>query len=233
MHEVARWMAGLSALVGFGLAMGLNPALYGATADMLARDVQTWRRLCWMVGGLFAGATVLFVLFQSFDPTNLVALLEQRVDEAALNAVVDLVAGILLLLGGIAVVVWRLRVPVRPTRPVKAPKPSAQPFSYFALGFSSAVVGFTTLPLMYLTGRVTSGLAHDLLGRLLAYGVFLVALGAPFFALAWLWSRFPTLSRRVGAFYTEALAKDYRIAFAVLLAVSGVALIVLALVPRT
>ena len=43
MHEVVAWGAALLSLIGFGLAIGVNPALYGATADMLARDVDERR----------------------------------------------------------------------------------------------------------------------------------------------------------------------------------------------
>ena len=57
MHEVLAWGAAILSLVGFGLAIGVNPALYGATADMLARDVDAAPRLRWRAGGLAAGAT--------------------------------------------------------------------------------------------------------------------------------------------------------------------------------
>lgn len=233
MQEAVRVITGLAALVGFGLMMGLHPALYGATADMLAREVKIAHRLPWMMAGLAAGATLLVLIFQSFDPTNLVALLEHRVDEALLNRVVDLVAGSVFIIGAVIVALWRLRVPELPHHPPKAPPESAQPLGYFVIGFSSAVIGFTTLPVMYLTGRVAVGLAEDLAGRLLAYGVFLIALCGPFFAIAWIWSRFPALSRRVSALYAIVLRLDYRPAFAVLLAFSGTVLIAFALLRPT
>ena len=56
MHDTATWAAALLALIGFGLSLGLNPALYGATVDMLARGANPWPRLSWMTAGLFAGA---------------------------------------------------------------------------------------------------------------------------------------------------------------------------------
>lgn len=232
MHEVTRWMTGLCALVGFGLAMGLNPALYGATADMLARGVRAWPRLGAMLGGLIVGATTLVLVLQAFDPTRLVTMIEADVDAAALDRTVDLVAGIALFLTGGGIAVWKRVSPRLPTREQKGRRLTTRPMSYFVLGLSSAVVGFTTLPLMYMTGRVTSGLSDDIVARVLAYGVFLVALIAPFVALAWLWSRFPRVSRAVGESYATALTKDYRTALAVALGVCGVALVVFALMPR-
>ncbi|MFV0432784.1 MAG: hypothetical protein ACK5LO_02200 [Leucobacter sp.] len=229
MAEIVKWAAALSSLVGFALAMGLNPALYGATADMLARDVEAGPRLRWMVGGLAVGATLLFVIFLSFDPRNLETALKGRVDAAVLNRGVDVVAGIMFLVAATAVTHWRLRVPELPQRPAKTPKSNAGSISYFAIGFSSAVVGFTTLPLMYLTGRVVSALSPDLALRALAYCVFLVALGAPFFTLAWVWSRFPALAKKITAFYTRVLHSDYRWPLAVLLALAGLTFLGLAL----
>lgn len=56
MHELAKWGTTLVALIGFALALGLNPALYGATADVLARHQQALPRVAWMVAGLSFGA---------------------------------------------------------------------------------------------------------------------------------------------------------------------------------
>ena len=40
---------------------------------MLARDVDAAPRLRWMVGGLAVGATILVLIFHSFDPSRIVA----------------------------------------------------------------------------------------------------------------------------------------------------------------
>lgn len=229
MHDAARWMAGLSSLIGFGLAMGLNPALYGATADMLARDVRTAPRLLSMLAGLATGATVLYLALRAFDPTSLVDTIERDLDQALLDRVVDVVAGAVFALLGIVVLVWRLLQPDRPPREQKPPAAKGRLANYFALGVSSSIVGFTTFPLMYLTGRVTTSLADDLLGRALAYGVFLIALVAPFIAIAWLWTKLPRLSHRVTDLYSAAMHKDYRIAIAVLLLAAGVGVVLWAL----
>ncbi|MFC5124003.1 hypothetical protein ACFPRL_11545 [Pseudoclavibacter helvolus] len=70
LDEVLRWGTSLLTLCGFGLAMGLNPALYAATGDVLARNVDVSKRLAWMLLGLAVGTTTLLLVFRSFDPTT-------------------------------------------------------------------------------------------------------------------------------------------------------------------
>lgn len=229
MHELAKWVVALSTLVGFGLTLGLNPALYGATADMLARNVQVAARMTWMVAGLATGATALFALLQTFDPTDLVTAVRGDVDAALLSRTVDLIVGAVFLLAAVPIAWWALRVPNRPARPERVRAQSARAISYFPLGLSCAVVGFTTLPIMYMTGRVTAGLSDDIGLRLAAYAVFLVALVGPFLALAWIWSRFPAISGRVTALYARAMHGDYRWLSAAILAVAGLVFIGLGL----
>jgi cytochrome c biogenesis protein CcdA len=222
--DVARWIAALTTLVGFGLMMGFNPALYGATADMLARNTRVAARMTWMLLGLAAGATTLYLVLQSFDPTGLVTTVEQRADAAVLSRRVDVIAGAVFLVGAAAVAWWRLRVPERSTRE-KPAKAAARSWNYFLLGLGSSVIGFTTLPIMYMTGRVAAGVTDDPLLRLLAYGVFLVALAGPFVALAGAWSRFPVAAARLTRYYTHAIGLDYRWLYAGVLAGAGVACI--------
>lgn len=236
MHETASWAAALLALVGFGLSLGLNPALYGATVDMLARDANPWPRLGWMTAGLFAGATLLYALLQTFNPTSLVSALRGRVDEAVFNRTVDLIAGVVFLLLGAALTAWAMRAR-RPSEPPSTPPASTPPAptrrqtrlgGYFLIGLSSSIIGFTTLPIMYLTGRVVTGLSPELLPRALAYAVFLLALAAPFFAIAGIWRGLPRLSARIADLYSRALHWDHRWIGAALCALSG--LLCLALV---
>ncbi len=229
MHELTTWALALATLVGFGLAMGLNPALYSATADMLARNVQVAARMSWMVAGLAAGATALFALLQTFDPTNLVAAVRDDVDRALLSRAVDLVVGTVFLIAAGAIAVWAWRIPTRTVRPQRVRSQGARAIGYFPLGLSCAVIGFTTLPIMYMTGRVTAGLSPDIGLRLVAYAVFLIALIGPFIALAWLWSRFPAVSARVADFYAGAMRWDYRWASVAILAVTGLVSIALGL----
>ena len=86
MDDLARWAAALTTMVGLGLTLGLNPALYGATADMLAQNTRVPARMGWMVGGLATGATILYLLLQSFDPTEFVAAAERSTTEAVLGS---------------------------------------------------------------------------------------------------------------------------------------------------
>lgn len=204
------WATALATLIGLGFSLGLNPALYGATADMLARNVPAVPRLSFMIGGLYVGATVLFVLFQSFNPTSFVSVLQGRLDTAIMTRTVDLIAGVVFVLLGVGVAIWAIRVKELPRRAPKQPKTNAHMLNYFAIGVSSAIIGFTTLPIMYLVGRIVTSLGTLFVPRLLAYAVFLLALGAPFFAIAWVWRRFPQLTTRITEFYTRALRWDYR-----------------------
>lgn len=231
MHEVLAWGAAILSLVGFGLAIGVNPALYGATADMLARDVEAAPRLRWMVGGLAVGATILVLIFHSFDPSRIVAASQGKLDAALVNRAVDVFTGVMFVLSAVAVVWWKMRIPTLPTKAAKESKETKQrsgSFSYFFLGLG-ACIGFTTLPIMYLTGRLISGISTNLLVWLLAYAVFLIALAAPFFTLAWVWSRVPKLTARITDFYASARVWDYRRLLVILLLVVGLVFLGLAI----
>lgn len=232
MVEVVRWGSALLTLIGFGLAMGLNPALYAATADMLARDVKVTTRLCWMLFGLAGGATLLLLIFHSFDPTNIVAAFRGRFDAALVNRTIDLVVAGLFLLAAALVTWWKLRVPELRTKPKKTPKTRSAGYAYFFIGLS-ACIGFTTLPIMYLTGRLITTLSSDLVIRVIAYGVFLLALAAPFVALVAVWSKFPALTAKATGLYVHAARWDYRRALIVLLVLAGALFLGLALLaPR-
>lgn len=232
MQELLTWGSAIAVLIGFGLTMGANPALYGATADMLARKVRPLPRLSWMVGGLVLGATILYVVFQSFNPTSFVNVLRHKLDSALLSRAVDLGLGVCFLLLALIMLVWVLRVRTLPERPAKAPKQHAHMSGYFVIGFGSSFIGFTPLPILYLTGRITTNLSPDWAPRLIAFAVFLVALGGPFFLLAWLWQRFPTLTERITGFYQRAQHWDYRLLSAAIFMLAGVAAIIFAFLPH-
>ncbi|EYT63944.1 hypothetical protein G6031_10535 [Dietzia sp. CQ4] len=228
MHEVARWIAAVPTLVGFGLALGLSPALYGATADILARNRNVRARLTWLLSGLASGATALGLLLHGVNPANLVDQVRQRGDAVVENHVVDLVVGVVLLVAACAMVVWLRVVPVRPQRPERAPDQNSPPAALFVLGFSSAIIGLTTLPIMYLTGRLVESVSSDPVLRLCAYLVFVLALVAPFVLLAWVWSRFPVATRKVTDVYERMLGWDTRwVSFGVMV-FGGIALLVFA-----
>lgn len=230
MTDVVRWLAALSTLVGLGLSLGLNPALYAATADVLAQNTRVARRIGWMIGGLAVGATLLYALLQSFDPTALVSAAEERTTDALRDARVDAVAGALFLTAAVGVAGWKLREPIRRPRAATA-APRTRTWSYFLLGLGCSVVGFTTLPIMYMTGRVTEGVTGDPVLRLAAFAVFLVALAAPFAGLAGAWSLFPSAASRVEGFYGRLARTDHRWLYAGVLAVAGIACLVVALLP--
>lgn len=228
MDELLRWGTALLTLCGFGLAMGLNPALYAATGDLLARNVNVARRLGWMLLGLGVGATALLLIFRSFDPTTLVSSLQGSLDTALLNRTIDLVVGIIFLVSAVSVLIWRARVHNFPKTGKAPSKPRASNAGYFLLGLG-ACIGFTTLPIMYLTGRLLHSLTADDLLRVAAYAVFLVALAAPFLVLAWVWTKIPSVTARIVGFYSKAAVWDYRRTLAVLLAVAGILFLWLAL----
>ena len=223
MAEILGWATALLSLIGFGLSLGLNPALYGATADMLARKTSVPVHLGSMILGLYIGASALFLLLQAFNRTSFVSAVKQRAHDELFNRAVDLGAGLVFLVLAIVIAVWALRGPERAPKPTKDTNTDnaqgSHPWTYLLIGLSSSVIGFTTLPIMYLVGRVTTSVTPHLLLRLLAFAVFLVALAAPFIAMAWVWRRFPNRANQVSELYARALARDYRWAGAGILAV--------------
>ena len=230
MEDLTRWAAALTTLVGLGLTLGLNPALYGATADMLAQNVRVVPRMAWMVAGLATGATILYLALQSFDPTEFVTAAERNATTAVLDRRVDLAAGALFLAGAVAVAVWRLRVPVRRVR-ARATKSRAHSWSYYVLGVSCSIIGFTTLPIMYMTGRIADGVSDHPALRWAAYVIFLVALAAPFVLLATAWLHFPATAARVNGYYVRAIDMDHRWLYAGVLGLAGLACVILGLLP--
>ena len=212
-------------LIGFALTLGTHPATYGATVDMLARKTRWLPRVLWMSIGLIVGATTLFTLFQFVNPDAFVHRLVGDLDRFALNHTVEIVVGVGCLLAASGVGIWRLAQPKLSVKTPQEPKSQSLFAGYFVIGFSAAIVGFTTLPVMYLVGRIVTGLSPHLGIRAAGYGVFLFFLVAPFFVIALLWTRFPALTQRVYPIYMRALAWDYRWWVAGLLAVCGVGLL--------
>lgn len=221
MHELLSWSAGVAALMGLALSIGVHPATYGATIDMLARKINWFPRLCWMTAGLATGATVLFVVFQFVNPHRLVVRAEHSVKHVIADHVVDLVVGVLCLVSAGVVVGWRLLQRELPLHERSELKSDAQMTAYFVIGVSSSIVGFTTLPVMYLTTRVVSGLSPVLAPRVVGYLIFLVVLVAPFFVIAVVWTKVPKLTDKIHAAYVRALRWDYRFVLAGVLAIIG------------
>jgi cytochrome c biogenesis protein CcdA len=231
--QILAWGGALAMLLGFALSMGSHPATYGATADMLARKTRWLPRVSWMSAGLITGATFLFVLFQFINPESFLHSLEGRVDRTLHSRTIDLTVGSILLLAAAAVVTWRLVQRELPATATKEVNPRARFAGYFVVGLSSSIVGFTTLPVMYLTVRVVSSVSPHLIPRVVAFAVFLFFLVAPFFALGILWTRIPTLAEKIYITYQRALHWDFRWLLAGFLTAAGVALLILGLVtPR-
>ncbi|MHA3684951.1 hypothetical protein ACXR2W_11925 [Leucobacter sp. HY1908] len=223
MQDFIAWVSGVAVLIGFALSMGTHPATYGATTDMLARKTRWLPRLCFMSAGLMVGATLLFTLFQFINPDSFVHRVEGALDRSIHNHSVDVFVGVSCLAAAAGVLVWRYVQPVLPFKPAKESAPKSHLLSYFVIGLSSAIVGFTTLPVMYLTGQVVTKLSPHLVPRAVAYGIFLFFLVAPFFAIAIIWTRMPSLAIKISAIYQRLLRWDYRILVAVILALAGIA----------
>lgn len=219
-------------LVGLGWGLGLNPALYGATVDVLARTSDPVKRIAWMLGGLFFGATALFFVLQGLNPNHLVSVVKHDLETDVLNRIVDAVAGGLFILAGVASIVWRVLVPTVKKRAPKKPKSGAGGWSLFALGVGASIIGFTTLPIMYLTGRIVTGATHALALRTALYAVFLLALASPFVLLSVVWSRFPKFSQEFQTQYTKILGHDYRSLLGVLGIAVGVGFLIFAMFPH-
>lgn len=231
MTSVVAVFAALPTLIGLGLALGMNPVLYGSTADTLARGVNVTSRLTALSAGM---ATALVVVVHGFNPANLVARVQHRADAVVEDRIIDLVVGIVLLVVAGAFAVWSRSAPRAPAGPEPAPADgdeageSKSRTGLYVLGATSTVVGFTTLPIAYLTGRTVESASGDVVFRPVLYAVFLAALVAPFVLLAWVWSRFPATTQKVTALYDRALAWDSRVVASAVMTVIGVLSLVLA-----
>ena len=226
MTHTAGLLGAVLSLLGVGLAMGLNPALYAATIDMLARTKNPGSRLTLMIAGLFAGATALYFILQGLNPDHLVKVVEGDLDKAVIDRGVDAVGGGAFIGAGLVLAMWRIHQPQLAHKEPKKPKESGGIWSYFVLGLGASVIGFTTLPIMYLVGRVIAAASHDFVLKAVLYGLFLLALASPFVLLAFAWSRFPKFTGAFTRYYAKLLKFDYRIVAAVLSLLVGVAFIV-------
>lgn len=232
MQEFVTWFATLPVLAGLALSVGSNPATYAATTDVLARQAPWLPRVGSMSAGLALGATALFTLFHFFNPNGFVDGAKRGIEHVALHRGVDLTAGATLVAVAIGLASWRIAQPTRPAKPSKQAPTSARLSAYFAIGLSSSVIGFATLPAMYLTSHVVSSANPHLVPRALAYAVFLAFLVGPFFVLGVLWDRFPSAAGRINALYARLLGADFRLPTAAFLALAGVALICFGLFDR-
>lgn len=228
------WLFAVPSLLGLGLVMGFSPTLYGYTLHQLTRSRPASVRS--MVIGLVAASTLLVVVFQFFDPTNLTKLLRHRIDALLLARGVDIAAGICLVAAGTVMLILRrddragsprdparLRVP-RNAAAMRYPRVRAA-----LVGFGNTLIGFSGVATMYLVGRVASQVSDRLLLRALAYCVFLVTLVAPYLLVTWAWDRYPGFARRVRGGYAWVVDRDFKGPIAVGLLIVGAALLGLGL----
>src|SRR5690606_17669671 len=108
MHGVVGWAGAVTSLIGFALAIGIHPALYGATADMLARGGRVTRPLAWMLGGLVFGVTCMFATLHVVNPTRFLNRVEGQLEHAILKRSIDMGAGVLFLVLAAVFIGWRL-----------------------------------------------------------------------------------------------------------------------------
>lgn len=238
--DIAKWVGAVPALLGFGLALGANPAIYAAVANLLARNKGIRVRLGLLVLGLYSGATILFFIFLAINPTKAVDHARTELDTALVNRIDDYIAAAVFFVLAIVFFAWLRLQPERPQPKKKQKKEKredktkigkshSETLGYFTVGLVGSTVGFTTLPIMYLVGRVVTGVGTELAPRIAAYVVFLVALAAPFVLMTWAWLHMPTLAGKITAGYARVLEMEYRGAVAALFLVAALIFLGLAL----
>lgn len=222
----ARELGALVSLVPLGLTYGFSPPLYGVTLHLLARNTHPWRQIVYLTVGMALSALLLLLAFRTFDPTTLALALSGEVAHLLVQTVVDLVAGVVLVLVGLVFVV-RSQTP-RPE--VETPRSQARASHAQALigvGFANTAIGLWPPVTMYVTGRIISGATQHISLQVLGFAVFLAAVVGPYLAAAYLWRRMPRLSARVTRSYARLLRRDLRPLGAWTIVVAGLAFLAL------
>ena len=225
--ELARWVGALVSLVLLGLTYGFSPPLYGVTLHLLARGGSPRRPVIFLTLGMAISATVLLLAFRTFDPTTLARVLSGKVAHLLVQAVVDLVAGVLLVIGGLAFA-WYARRPRRPPAPAEVQVRERHAQAMIGVGFANTAIGLWPPVTMYVTGRVIGGATSHITLQLLGFAVFLAAVVGPYLAAAYLWRRMPRLAARASRAYAQLLKRDLRPLIAWGLVIAGVVFLVLA-----
>lgn len=205
--DFAQIVGGVIALLGFGFAMGFSPTLYGVVLHVLTRSQRPWPSVLALVTGLAAGSTVLLLAFRTVDPHRWVQRLQGQVAAFLVQRVVDLAAAAVFLITG-AILLWQARR--RPARPKPVRVRRGSTWAMLGIGFVNAAVGVTGPATMYVTGRVLTGMSSSVVWEAIAYIPFLVALTAPYLAVAWAWSRVPKLAEGVTHGYAWLTGRDLR-----------------------
>lgn len=205
-------------LLGLGVVMGVSPTLIAVALRALTEMNRPNRAIGFMLVGLTAGSTALLLVLQIVDPRNFEALLKHDVEGMLVRRSVDLLAGALFLVASVPMWV-RARAPRKPRAP--KPPPTGNPWEMVLIGALNAVVSVSGIATMYLTARLIRGASDADLIRATGYVIFVLALVSPYVLLAWVWERFPRVSRRLSAFFGRLAAADLRPAEAALTSLVG------------
>ena len=205
----ARELSGLISLVVLGLTFGFSPPLYGVTLHLLARSKGAWRPIVYLTVGMVLSATMLLLVFRTFDPTTLAKEFSGEVAHLLVQTVVDLVVGAILVLSGFFFV-------ARSRRPRPAQKPATEQTrevhaqAMIGLGFANTVIGVAPSVTMYVTGRVIAGATSHLTLQLLDFLLFLAAVVAPYLLAAYFWRRIPRVANAITHIWTRVMGLDLR-----------------------
>ena len=216
--DLIRLAGATLSLLGLGVVMGVSPTLIAVTLRVLTEIQQPNRPIGFMLAGLTAGSTALLLVLQIVDPRSFEALLKHDVEGVLVRRSVDLTAGALFLVASVPMWV-RARAPRKPRAP--KPPPTGNPWEMVLIGALNAVVSVSGIATMYLTARLIRGASDADLIRATGYVIFVLALVSPYVLLAWVWERFPRVSRRLSAFFGRLAAADLRPAEAALTSLVG------------
>lgn len=217
-----RWLVAVPTLLGLGLVMGFSPTLYGYALHALVR--RRPQAVYWMLAGLTAASTMLVLIFQVFDPTNITRVLTHGIDGWLLRRGVDITAGVLLAASGTALLLLNHEDRVRPqhrrSRHGVAPGAASAPAAVL-VGFGNTVIGSSGIATMYVVGRMASDVSPHLALRAVAYCAFLVSLVGPYLLAALAWERYPQAADKVMVGYDWLVRRNPRRVVGVALIAAG------------
>lgn len=228
--DLARLLGAVISLVLLGLTFGFSPPLYGVTLHLLVRGGSPRRSIISLTIGMGLAATLLLLIFRSFDPTTLVGILRLGFERLLVQTVVDLVSGVLLMIAGFVMLAVVKTRPRKPRRPAHETAANEHPRSMITVGFLNTAIGFVPPVTMYVTGRVIAGATPFIELQLVGYAVFLAAMAGPYLAAGYVWRRLPRVGARVNRAYARVLKRDLRPLVAWALVVGGAVFFVLGLV---
>ncbi|MFC4244768.1 GAP family protein [Gryllotalpicola reticulitermitis] len=228
--DLARLLSAFVSLVLLGLTFGFSPPLYGVTVHLLVRGGSPRRSIISLTLGMGLGATLLLLIFRGFDPTTLVDVLRLGVERLLVQTVVDLVAGLLLVIAGLVMLNVVRRRPRRRRRPARETARNEHPRSMITVGFLNTAIGFVPPVTMYVTGRVIAGSTPYIELQLVGYAVFLAAVAGPYLAAGYVWRRLPRFGARMNRAYARLLRRDLRPFVAWALVAGGAVFLILGVV---